>query len=69
MLIDRFVASKRGQLQVILELVAVLDGAHTELYLMLIRLLLARHEEVVEAVSDIFRLSVVAIVCVVHVVA
>lgn len=65
MLIDRFVASKRGQLQVILELVAVLDGAHAELYLMLIRLLLARHEEVVEAVSDIFRLSVVAIVCVV----
>ena len=59
LVVDRFFAGKRGQLQVILQLVSMLDRAHAQFYLVLAGLLLTRHEKVIERVPNVLRLSMI----------
>ena len=58
--IDRLIAGKRSQLQIILQLVPMLNRAHTQLNLVLTGLLFTRHEKVVERVPNVLCLSMIA---------
>ena len=56
--VEHLVLGQRGQLQVVLQLIAVLHGAHSEFDLVLSCAwgLLTRHKEVVEGIPNVFNL-------------